>query len=191
MLLPVGQALGPFHPARGAAARHHVVRVGWDTPKLTGDREVQTWQAAHRVERSALDPDVVAGLLARGLLVEVTRTPTGLEEFARRHRVQVQLLGQADVDDRHPVGLLGSAPVALLDDETFEFWAWGHLFADLWAAAQGLASVTEQTGTRPLGAPGLPDPASGPGDLLDRIVADLPRLIDRGVLYLDVRRSPV
>ncbi|MCO7221993.1 hypothetical protein [Klenkia sp. PcliD-1-E] len=176
LLLRVGHALGPFHPAPGAPARHHVVRVGWGTPKLQGEVERTTWELALGAPGDALDPQVVDALVGRGLLVRVEDTPGARRTFARAHRVQPLGLGTLAGEDGARVVGTWVSPTATLDPEAFDIWAWAHLFPDLAAAAAGLAGASAVPG----------DDADA---VLERLVTRLPELLAAGVLYLDVPRD--
>ncbi|SDF98183.1 hypothetical protein [Klenkia brasiliensis] len=176
LLLRVGHALGPFHPAPGAFARHHVVRVGWATPKLHGEVERSTWELAVGEPGDARNPAVVDALVGRGLLVRVEDTPEARGAFARAHRVQPLGLGTLGGEDGGRVVGTWVAPVATLDPEAFDIWAWAHLFPDLAAAAAGLAGASAVAG-------------DDPDAVLERLVARLPELLAAGVLYLDVPRD--
>ncbi|SCX45776.1 hypothetical protein SAMN03159343_1666 [Klenkia marina] len=178
LLLRVGHAMGPFYPSIGAFARHHVVRVGWDTPKLVGEVERVTWELAVGHPTADLDPALVDDLVARGLLVRVEETPEGRLAFARAHRVQPLGVGTLPTDDGGRVVGTWMSPVAELDPEAFDIWAWAHLFPDLDAAATGLTGASAIPGD---------DPAA----VLDRLVHRLPELLAAEVLYLDVPRDGV
>lgn len=54
--------MGPFYPIRNEPPMHHIVRVGWDTPKHPDEEHVDFWTLAHGL------PDAPAILysLARG-----------------------------------------------------------------------------------------------------------------------------
>lgn len=178
LLLRVGQALGPFHPAVGAFARHHVVRVGWENPNLVGEVERATWELAVGHPTEDLDQAVVDDLVRRRLVVRVEETPEGRRAFARTHRVQPYGVGTLATDDGGRVVGTWSSPVTALDPEAFDIWAWAHLFPDLEAAATGLAGATALAADEPEAA-------------LDRLVRRLPELLAAEVLYLDVRRDDV
>ena len=187
LLLRVGHALGPFNPSVGAIARHHVVRVGWDTPKLHGEVERTTWEMALGHPTAELDPAVVDDLVARGLLVRVEETPEGRWAFARAHRVQPYGVGTLITEDGGRMVGTWSSPVATLDPEAFDIWAWAHLFPDLAAAAEGLAGASAIA----VEDPDDDAPAPSAETVLDRLVHRLPELLAAEVLYLDVPRDGV
>jgi len=176
LLLRVGHALGPFHPAVGAFARHHVVRVGWENPNLTGEVERATWELALGHPTEDLDPALVDDLVRRRLVARVEETPEGRRAFARAHRVQPFGVGTVPTDDGGRVVGTWTRPAAALDPEAFDIWAWAHLFPDLAAAAAGLAGASAVAG-------------DDPDAVLDRLVARLPELLAAEVLYLDVPRD--
>lgn len=39
--------MGPFYPIRNEPPMHHIVRVGWDTPKHPDEEHVDFWTLAH------------------------------------------------------------------------------------------------------------------------------------------------
>src|ERR1700712_4251595 len=113
LVFPLGHAMGPFHQHRDAPPAYWVVRLGWDSPLLPDRATADVWALAHgRPDRVGQEPwtrtalcraadeagvdgpdAVVAVLLERGLLAEVTPGTDAAREFAGTHRVQSLLLG--------------------------------------------------------------------------------------------------
>ncbi|SDP52402.1 hypothetical protein SAMN05660199_04128 [Klenkia soli] len=183
LLLRVGHALGPFHPAPGEFARHHVVRVGWETPKLVGEVERSAWERALGRPDPGTDPAVLDALVARGLVARVADSREARLAFARTHRVQPLGAGTLPTDDGGRVLGTWSRPGADADPEAFDIWAWAHLFPTLEAAAAGLAGASSI-------AAGGPQPPTGDA-VLDRLLERLPELMAAELLYLDLPRDAV
>ncbi|SSC23032.1 Hypothetical protein KLENKIAIHU_1630, partial [Klenkia terrae] len=184
LLLRVGHALGPFHPAPGESARHHVVRIGWETPKLVGEAERTAWEHALGHPDPGTDPAVVDALVARGLVARVDDTREARIAFARAHRVQPLGMGTLATEDGGRVLGTWSRPSATTDPEAFDIWAWAHLFPTLEAAAAGLAGASSVADT------GGPQPPTGDA-VLDRLLDRLPELLAAELVYLDVPRDAV
>ena len=182
LLLRVGHALGPFHPAPGEPARHHLVRVGWSTPALVGEVERRTWEQAVGAPDPTVDPTVLDGLVARGLVARVADDRGSRIAFARGHRVQPLGSGTLSTEDGGRVLGTWARPVAAVDAEAFDIWTWAHLFPTLEAAAAGLAGASAIADT------GTAEPPTGDA-VLDRLLVRLPELLAADLLYLDVPRD--
>lgn len=200
VVFPVGHYMGPFHPSRNGPAKHHIVRVGWDTPKLTDEAHVDIWALAHgllgredvRWTRKAIIAaaeeaemadaaailDDLAGL---GLIAEVLPGTDQAHMFADSYRMQSLLigLGNSPADPAFDaIGLVGLEPVAKVRPRVFEIWQWAHLWPTLWAACEGLAYLAKKAGSTP--------EASDPEQVLDLMIEALRTLISRNAAYLDV-----
>lgn len=181
LLLRVGHDLGPFHPAPGVGPRHHVLRVGWTTPKLDG-AERTAWVRALGPPDPDTDPAVLDDLVARGLVARVADTAAARADFARGHRVQPLGSGTLATEDGGRVLGTWARPAATVDPEAFDIWAWAHLFPTLEAAAAGLAGASAVADT------GSGEPPTSAA-VLDRLVERLPELLAAELLYLDVPRD--
>lgn len=207
LLFPVGHYMGPFHPERGAPSRHHIVRVGWDTPKLPDDTHFEVWAFTHglparidhvpwtrravvRVAADAGVPDaepILDALLELGVVVQVVPGTPGAVEFARRHRVHSLLVGLGNGPEDpflDGIGLPGLPPLARVEPRVYELWQWAHLWPDLWSACQGFTEAAREAGT-PDGVE--PDPERW----LDFALGGLRTLIAHNAAYLDAARQPV
>ncbi|MGI8628315.1 MAG: hypothetical protein ACR2J5_17370 [Geodermatophilaceae bacterium] len=133
LVFPVGHYMGPFHPSRNGPAKHHIVRVDWETPKLPDEGHVDIWALAHglptredvrwtrRAIIEAADeagmPDATAildNLASLGLIAEVTPGTEQAHEFANSYRLQSLLIGLGNSPDDpllDGIGLMGLAPV--------------------------------------------------------------------------------
>lgn len=206
LLFPVGHYMGPFHPGRGAPPKHHIVRVGRDTPKLPDETHFDVWALSHglparighmpwtrqavaRVATDAGVPDpeaVLDSLLELGLVVEVVPGTPGAVDFARRHRVHSLLIGLGNGPEDpflDGIGLPGLPPLARVEPRVYELWQWAHLWPDLWSACQGFTEAARESG-----ASGEEEP--DPARWLDVALGDLRTLIAHNAAYLDTARQP-
>lgn len=199
--------MGPFHPKVNAPARHHIVRVGWDTPKLPDEAHLDIWALAHgpptggennswtrkaiiEVAEEADMPDAAAildTLADLGLIAEVTPGTGQAREFAESYRLQSLMIGLGNSPDDpvlDGIGLAGIPPVVKVRPRIFEIWQWAHLWPSLWAACEGLAWVADQAedAARPEDA----DPEA----LLDFVLEATRTLLWRNAVYLDVAATP-
>ncbi len=202
LVFPVGHYMGPFHPVRNGPAKHHIVRVGWETPKLPDEDHLDIWALAHglpgRIEQTrwtrqaiidaaeeAEMSDAAATLdnLAKlGLIAEVPPGPEQARKFAQSYRMQSLLIGLGNSPDDpvlDGIGLVGIAPVVKVRPRIFEIWQWAHLWPSLWAACEGLAYVAAQ-GQQP-----TPE-TTQPEKVLDVVLEALRTLISRHAAYLDL-----
>jgi hypothetical protein len=198
--------MGPFHPTRGGPAKHHIVRVGWETPKLPDEAHVDIWALAHgmlaqgnairwtrRAIIEAADkadmPDAAAildNLAKLGLIVEVTPGTEQAREFASSYRLQSLLIGLGNSPDDpmlDAIGLAGVTPMVKVRPRVYEIWQWAHLWPTLWAACEGLASAAEET------EEGSTD-AADPEQVLDLMFEAMRTLISSNAAYLDVANTP-
>ncbi|MGI8720968.1 MAG: hypothetical protein ACR2JG_01935 [Geodermatophilaceae bacterium] len=206
LVFPVGHYMGPFHPSRNGPAKHHIVRVGWETPKLPNEEHVDIWALAHglptridtvRWTRQAIidaandaempDPAGILDSLADlGLITEVTPGTEQAREFADSYRLQSLLIGLGNNPDDpvlDGIGLVGIAPIVKVRPRVFEIWQWAHLWPTVWAACEGLAYVAGQVeGSNP--------DAADPEKVLDLMFDAMRTLISRNAAYLDVTISP-
>lgn len=189
--------MGPFHPAQGAPVRHHIVRVGWDTPKLPDEAHRDIWALAHglpsrlgsvRWTRQAIietaddadmggSAEILDSLADLGLIVEVTPGSEQAREFASSYCVRPLLIGLGNTPEDpvlDGIGLGGVPPLVKVRPRVFEIWQWAHLWPSVWEACEGLASVANQAeDTRPEA-------------LLDFMLEAFRTLIAHGAIYLDV-----
>jgi len=204
LVFPVGHFMGPFHPTRGAPARHFIVRVGWDTPKLPDEDHLDVWALAHglpaRIGTTPWTRDAVLAaardggiadaetvldtLVDLGLVAEVTPGTPGAVEFARRHRVQSLLVGLGNLPDDpllDGIGLPGLPPMVRVEPRVFELWQWAHLWPDLWSACEALADAEQETGGTATADPEL---------TLGGALRALRVLVAHNAAYLDLARRP-
>lgn len=201
VLFPVGHYLGPFHPAPGAPADYHLVRVGWDSPHLPDETHVDVWGLVHGLparigstawtreavcgaaeEAGVADPDqVIDHLIELGVVAEVTPGSPSAVGFARTHRVQSLLVGLGNTPDAgalDAIGVIGLPPVVRVEPEVFEFWQLAQLWPDLWSAAQAFAAVARDGGD--------PQAETNAEAVLDRFFRALRTLIAHNAVFLDV-----
>lgn len=206
LVFPVGHYMGPFYPTRNGPAQHHIVRVGWDTPKLPDEEHVDIWALAHGLPARAFTvrwtrraiieaadeagmPDASAildNLADLGLIAEVTPGTEQAREFARAYRLKSLLMGLGNTPDDpvlDGIGLAGMAPIAKVRPRIYEVWEWAHLWPTIWQACEGLAWVAQQSqDPHP--------PASDPEQVLDLVLEAMRTLISRSAMYLDVVVTP-
>jgi len=206
LVFPVGHYMGPFHPSRNGPPKHHIVRVGWETPKLPDESYVDIWALAHgladRVEgvrwtRQAIllaaedaevsDAETILDSLADlGLIAEVSPGTEQAREFAESYRLQSLLIGLGNSPDDpvlDGIGLVGIPPIVKVRPRIFEIWQWAHLWPSLWAACEGLAFVAAQ------GNASNPE-TTDPEKVLDLVLEAMRTLISRHAAYLDVAVTP-
>lgn len=206
LVFPVGHYMGPFFPSRDGPAKHHIVRVGWETPKLPDEEHLDIWALAHglparldtvRWTRKAIIetaqdaemPDaagILDNLVGLGLIAEVTPGTGQAREFADSYRFQSLLIGLGNSPDDPAldgIGLFGIEPMVKVGPRVFEIWQWAHLWPTIWAACEGLAYVAGQVeGSNP--------DAAGPEQVLDLMFDAMRTLISRNAIYLDVAIGP-
>lgn len=206
LVFPVGHYMGPFHPSRNGPAKHHIVRVGWETPKLPDESHLDIWGLAHGLQdrmdsvrwtRQAIllaaeeaemsDAGEIFDHLAElGLIAEVSPGTEQAREFAESYRLQSLLIGLGNSPDDpvlDGIGLVGIPPVVKVRPRIFEIWQWAHLWPNLWAACEGLAYVAGQS-------PGSSPEASDPEKVLDLVLEAMRTLISHNAAYLDVAVTP-
>ncbi len=202
LVFPVGHYMGPFHPNQGAPAQHHIVRVGWDTPKLPDAAHFDVWALAHglpsrahtmRWTRQAIidtadeveipgTADILDSLADLGLIVEVAPGSAQAREFAAQYRLRPLLIGLGNTPEDpilDGIGLGGIPPLVKVRPRVFEIWQWAHLWPSIWAACEGLAWVAGQAGNA------RPEDAD-PEALLDFMFEAFRTLISHNAVYLDV-----
>lgn len=206
LVFPVGHYMGPFHPSRDGPAKHHIVRVGWETPKLPDEEHVDIWALAHglpaRIDKvrwtrraimeaaeEAEMPDaakILDNLADLGLIAEVMPGTEQAREFAESHRLQSLLIGLGNSPEDpilDGIGLVGMQPVVKVRPRIFEIWQWAHLWPTVWAACEGLAYVAGQV------EESNPD-AADPEQVLGLMLDAMRTLISRNAAYLDVAITP-
>ncbi|MGI8628324.1 MAG: hypothetical protein ACR2J5_17415 [Geodermatophilaceae bacterium] len=206
LVFPVGHYMGPFHPSRNGPAKHHIVRVGWETPKIPDEDHLDVWALAHglpgRVDsvrwtrRAIIEaadeaemPDAAAvldNLTDLGLVVEVTPGTEQAREFADSYRLQSLLIGLGNSPDDpvlDGIGLPGVAPMLKVRPRVFEIWQWAHLWPTIWAACEGLAYVAGRT-------EGATPEAADPDKVLDLMFEAIRTLVLGNAVYLDVAVNP-
>ncbi len=202
LVFPVGHYMGPFHPTQGAPAKHHIVRIGWNTPKLRDEAHFNIWALAHGMPsrlgtvpwtrqvliETATEAEVPAAaeildsLEALGLIVAVAPGSDGAREFAAAYRVRPLLIGLGNTADDQVldgIGLPGIPPLLKVRPRIFEIWQWAHLWPSIWAACEGFASVAGQA----------QDADAEPAAILDFMLEALRTLIAHNAVYLDVVTS--
>lgn len=206
VVFPVGHYMGPFHPSRNAPARHHIVRVGWETPKLPDEAHVDIWALAHglparvdavRWTRAAIVeaaddagmPDAAAildSLAELGLIAEVSPGTPQAREFAESYRLHSLMigLGNSPQDPVHDgIGFAGMPPVVKVAPRVYEIWQWAHVWPNVWAACEGLAWVAGE-------ADGSDADDADVDQVLDLVLTAMRTLISRNAAYLDVAAVP-
>ncbi|MDQ3733600.1 MAG: hypothetical protein M3400_06310 [Actinomycetota bacterium] len=202
LVFPVGHYMGPFHPTQGAPAKHHIVRVGWNTPKLPDQAHFDMWALAHGLPsrlggapwtrqvliETATEAEVpgaaeiLDNLVRLGLTVEVMPGSDQAQKFAQAYRVRPLLIGLGNTA-ADPVldgiGLAGVPPLVRVRPRVFEIWEWTHLWPSIWTACEGFASVANQA------ADASAEPAE-PQALLDFMLDAFRTLIAHSAIYLDV-----
>lgn len=205
VLFPIGHYLGPFHPGRDEPARHHVVRVGWDTPKLPDEAHVDIWALTHglpaRIDTVPWTRDAVleaaadAGmtdadtiletLLQLGLVAEVGADAEGARAFAARYRLQSLLVGLGNSPDDPAldgIGLIGLPPLVRVRPRVFEVWQWAHLWPSLWSAAEGMAQVAREV-------EGEGSEYADPDRMLGFLLVATRKLVAHNAAYLDIAQA--
>ena len=195
LVLPIGHYLGAVHPALGAAPTHHLVRVGWESHRLSPGPQLDTWALAHGTgadegtpwtREALLSAAAAAGipgaegeldrLVAAGLvgLVDLA-DPAGAERFAAAHRLRPLLvgLGSPPGDTYELIGIPGLPPSARVRPRTAEVWGWAGLWPDLASASAALERVATRNG-----APGSRS--------LAVLLADVQTLVAASAAHLDV-----
>ncbi len=206
VIFPVGHYMGPFFPSRDGPAKHHIVRVGWETPKLPDEEHLDIWALAHGLpalvddvawtRQAIIDAaadaempnaaEILDNLAELGLIVEVSPGTDQAREFAESFRLQSLLIGLGNSPDDpilDGIGLVGIPAVIKVRPRIFEIWQWAHLWPTIWAACEGLAYVSAQ-GDNP-----SPD-TSTPEKVLDTVLEAMRTLISRNAAYLDVAITP-
>ncbi|MBB5159345.1 hypothetical protein [Saccharopolyspora phatthalungensis] len=203
-VVPVGHYMGPFYPGLGAELQHHIIRVGWDSVRMT-QQEFETWALCHGpaglvrgqrwTKRHLVDSGAtklgqravrksLGRLIERGAVVELGQGPNGAETFARAYRFQSLLFGLGNpVGDPFVfgVGLPGRPPVLTLSAEDFQLWQWGHISDTLWNCCELSAESWRKAGSTD------PDRTDVRRNLA-RSVATLQVLVAHGAAYVDLPR---
>jgi len=206
LVFPVGHYMGPFHPSRNGPAKHHIVRVGWETPKLPDEEHLDIWALAHglparldsvRWTRQAIidaaddaempnAEEILDNLAELRLITEVSPETGQAREFADAFRLQSLLIGLGN-NPEDPVldgiGLVGVPPVVMVRPRVFEIWQWAHLWPTIWAACEGLAYIAGETGQ-------AESEAADPEKVLELMFEATRTLISRNAVYLDVAMTP-
>lgn len=203
MLLPIGHYIGAFHPAPGAPAEHHTVRVGTAPMRLLSDDELGVWAMAHGLtgeaavrpwtRAGAIDVAEQAGiddaakildeLLADELLAEVVPETEQAVEFAESYRVVPLMFGVAGSvsERRRAIGLPG-VPVVEVDNFSFELWRLGHL-------AGSLRDYCQLYGEGLRAEAGLSEEHTSLDQMLLKALWELQPLIAHNAVYLDAIRT--
>lgn len=206
LVFPVGHYMGPFHPDQNAPIKHHIVRVGWNTPKLPDEAHFNIWALAHglptrmdtRWTRQAIIEaadeagmaeaaailDTLAGL---GLIAEVIPETGQAREFAGSYRLQSLMIGLGNTPEDpvlDGIGWAGLPPVVKVRPRIFHVWQLAHLWPSLWSACEGLAWANAQVPEDTF--PEYTDPRG----VLDLILEALRALIWCSAAYLDVATPP-
>lgn len=200
LIFPVGHYMGPFHPARGVPANHHVARVGWKSAKLPDQAHVDVWLLAHGVADQVEAPwtreaiaeaahgyhrtkvhDIIDSLLSLGLLTVVRSGTDQAVEFAYHYRIRPLLVGLGNEPEnpaRTGIGLPGLAPLLEVDASDFEIWQWAHLWPNIWSACEGLAQAGREAG-------GGSSSNLHPASVLASMIRSMRTLLAKNAIYLD------
>jgi len=197
--------MGPFHPTLGGPPKHHIVRVGWNTPKLQDEAHFDIWALAHGLPaemstepwtRQALidaadDAEkpgaatILDNLVELGLVVEVARGSDRAREFANSYCVRSLLMGLGNTREdpaRDGIGIAGLPPILKVRPRVFEIWQWAHLWPTIWSACEGIALVTN-----PVEGSGAEH--ASPESVLDFMLDAFRDLISHGAIYLDLQTT--
>ncbi|MGH3657925.1 MAG: hypothetical protein ACRDUA_14815 [Micromonosporaceae bacterium] len=200
LILPVGHYAGAFHHTVGSPGHHHNVMIGAQVLRLDDERfavwllarglpdKITTTRWTRRmVEREAVAagvtdvPQVLAGLMADGLLVETIPGTEHSLDFAESYRLIPLLLGLGNSADEpwlHGIGFFNQPRLAVTS-EVYSLWEWSHLDPDLWAACRAHAQTSQRAG--------LTDPEQVvPERILTGFLGALHPLLTAGAAYLDV-----
>jgi hypothetical protein len=197
LIFPVGLLVGTYHDA-GPARHHHEIRLGAKVHECT-DPELAAWAFAHGPPEGAepqwtgaalvrhmaglaiADPAAtVAGLIGRGLLVELAPGTGAATAFARSHRVVPSMYGLGNSAAEpwlYSIGLLGHE-VIRVDRPVFEVWAWSDTDADLWRACETFAAGEVAAG-------GTEPEVTEPADVLAGFLGTLHGLLSAQAAHLD------
>ncbi|SDF98155.1 hypothetical protein [Klenkia brasiliensis] len=153
----------------------------WDAARRSGDPvEVEALARGWGLD----DAGTTAGwaqLRELGAVADLEDTPDGRRDWAAAHTLHPLQPGLGEVPGRaalHQVGLPGH-PVAELSRPLRDVWAWGPLFADLWASVTWHAAGYLAAG---VDAPGAVDADL----LLADLVESLPALLSTTAAYVDL-----
>jgi hypothetical protein len=206
LIFPIGHFLGAHVPTGAAVPDFHVVRIGWDVYKLTGDEQLAVWALAHGLpdpdgnERSpwtraslhgaarvAGIPNVnetLAELLEQDLVIEVRPNTPEAVEFAKVCRTRSLLVGLGNSVEEpllYGVGATEQSPAVRVPGFAYELWRWGHACDSLWHACHVFAAA---------GDPADPE-HTDPERILARCLDALQVLVANGAAYLDEAREEV
>ena len=196
-LFAVGHDGGVLHRVADGVLVGRRVRIGAEDVLLTPE-ESQLWQLTatgdpHRLwNRSAVAAAAVgegvadagrtlAGLIERGVVVEVHPGTEQARVFAERYRLRPLLHGLGDKPDDHrlyQIGVPGRRPISGHGVEERLLWETAGQTPTLWASVELLTGHLRDLGRR---SPG------GPDDFLTRrVFTGIRRLIESGTAYLDL-----
>jgi hypothetical protein len=201
LIFPVGLLVGTYHDA-GPARHHHEIRLGPKVHECT-DQELAAWAFAHGPPEDAEPPwtgaalvrhladlgiagpaSTVAGLIGRGLLVELAPRTEAATAFARSHRVVPSMYGLGNSAAEpwlYSIGLLGHE-VVKVDRPVFEVWAWSDTDTDLWRACETFAAGEVAAG-------GTEPEVTEPASVLAGFLGTLHGLLSAQAAYLDTARE--
>lgn len=205
VIFPLGHYIGPFYPEQHAPLRHHIVRVGRETPKLADDTHMAVWALLHGpgptaggegpawtrqvVESICGDLDITGAarlvdeLLHTGAAVEVDSHGDGLLEFAHAYRLRALLHGlgnTAEDHGRYGIGIPHVGPIVTVSIQEYELWQWAPVVPTLWDAYEMLTQVWRRTGA-------IHSLNTDPTERLRHDVENLTlhKLLGHGAAYLD------
>lgn len=205
LIFPIGHYLGAHYPSVGAELDFHLLRIGWETYKLSGNEQLGVWALAHGLPeghemapwtRPAVEgaaratgipgaAHILEELIGKDLVIEASPGTAEAVEFARVCRIRSLLLGLGNTSEEpllYGIGLAATKPVVKVPSFTYELWKWGHACDSLWHAVQIFAQAGRNT------APGDSD-QTDPERILTRCLAATQVLVAHGAAYLDEARE--
>lgn len=128
--------------------------------------------------------EIMDGLLANELVVEVTPGTPQAREFSLRHQLHPLMLGLGNSPQKPWLYAIGfhNHPMLTVRRGVYSLWEWAHRDDNLWEACETFAEVEKEAGGI---APELTDPQR----VLTGLLAQLHRLTSSTAVYLDVSQG--
>ncbi|WP_223884115.1 hypothetical protein [Micromonospora craniellae] len=200
LLLPLGQYFGTFYPKVGAAERYQRVRLGpdvwdlddhrfalWALAHSTADRqEEQVWSLASVRQAAAghlpgvdVEP-LLDGLIAEGLIAEVTPDTQAAVDFAQRHRLGSRMVGLGNSAEEPWLWSIGffERPIVKVTRSVYNLWESGRSGESLWDVCESLGADERESG-------GSDAESTEPELLLPALLRALHPLLLASVVYLE------
>ncbi|MGH3715911.1 MAG: hypothetical protein ACRDT4_20990 [Micromonosporaceae bacterium] len=200
LIFPIGHYTGAFYPTVGSQERHHNVMLGAQVLRLT-DEQLTVWLLARGLPdqiddrpwtRTALEaaarqagvldvPQIIAGLVADGLLAETIVGSEHSVDFAESYRLVPLMLGLGNTAEEpwlHGIGFFDQ-PVLKVASEVYSMWEWAHVDNNLWAACHAHADTATRAGAT--------DPEETvPEKILTGFLGTMHPLLTASAAYLDL-----